>query len=111
MVHERMVDIACASSEVDNDDDKVGGGGGSQYFLITPKLLSGLVYKPGMKVLCIVSGEHMPEDYTLVDFGRAVRRMREIAGSDSSRKGKGKGKAVGGSSETARWNSSVDVGA
>ncbi|KAJ9267116.1 hypothetical protein DTO212C5_6034 [Paecilomyces variotii] len=111
MVHERMVDIACASSEVDNDDDKVGGGGGSQYFLITPKLLSGLVYKPGMKVLCIVSGEHMPEDYTLVDFGRAVRRMREIAGSDSSRKGKGKGKAVGCSRETARWNSSVDVGA
>ncbi|KAL1849547.1 Structural maintenance of chromosomes protein 5 [Paecilomyces lecythidis] len=107
MVHERMVDIACASSESDNDN--VGGGGGSQYFLITPKLLSGLVYKPGMKVLCIVSGEHMPEDYTLVDFGRAVRRMREIAGSDSSRKSKGKGKAAGSSHETARWNTGVDV--
>lgn len=47
MVHGRMVDIAA--------DD-----GGSQYFLITPKLLSGLKYRRGMTVLCIVSGENMP---------------------------------------------------
>lgn len=48
MVHGRMVDIAA-------DDD-----GGSQYFLITPKLLSGLKYRRGMTVLCIVSGENVP---------------------------------------------------
>ena len=35
-------------------------GSPSQYFLITPKLLSGLKYKRGMTVLCIASGEHMP---------------------------------------------------
>ncbi|ETN37297.1 uncharacterized protein HMPREF1541_08288 [Cyphellophora europaea CBS 101466] len=52
MVHGRMVDIATAS----RDD----GGQGSQYFLITPKLLSGLKYKRGMTVLCIVSGESVP---------------------------------------------------
>ncbi|KAL4870394.1 hypothetical protein BDV12DRAFT_165889 [Aspergillus spectabilis] len=81
MVHERLVDIACAPS---ND-----GSGGGQYFLITPKLLSGLVYKPGMKVLCIVSGEHMPEDHNLIDFGAAVRNMRAIA-----ERTKGKGRAI-----------------
>lgn len=106
MVHERMVDIACASSEADNED--VGGGGGSQYFLITPKLLSGLVYKPGMKVLCIVSGEHMPEDYSLVDFGRAVRQMRQIAESASNRKGKGRASEHP-NGPSSRWNGSVDV--
>ncbi|KAI9369411.1 P-loop containing nucleoside triphosphate hydrolase protein [Aspergillus egyptiacus] len=81
MVHERLVDIACAPSGE--------GGGGGQYFLITPKLLSGLVYKPGMRVLCIVSGEHMPEDHNLIDFGAAVRKMRAIAG-----RSKGKGRAI-----------------
>ncbi|KAL4989417.1 P-loop containing nucleoside triphosphate hydrolase protein [Aspergillus falconensis] len=72
MVHGRLVEIACASS---GD----GGGGGGQYFLITPKLLSGLVYKPGMRVLCIVSGEHMPEDHNLIDFGAAVRNRRALS--------------------------------
>ena len=47
MVHGRMVDVATNE-------------GGSQYFLITPKLLSGLRYKPGMVVHCIVSGENVP---------------------------------------------------
>lgn len=103
MVHERLVDIACATGENEND----GGRGGGQYFLITPKLLNGLAYKPGMKVLCIVSGEHMPQDYGLVDFGRAVRKMKEIVASRSGKgSGKGKGRAigVGGSS-----NNGVDV--
>ncbi|KAL4883907.1 hypothetical protein BJY04DRAFT_226228 [Aspergillus karnatakaensis] len=81
MVHERLVDIACAPS---ND-----GSGGGQYFLITPKLLSGLVYKPGMRVLCIVSGEHMPEDHNLIDFGSAIRNMRAVTGRT-----KGKGRAI-----------------
>lgn len=80
MVHERMVDIACAPRVPSANPDRNGviGTGGSQYFLITPKLLNGLVYKPGMKVLCIVSGEHMPTDYNIIDFGRAVRTMRQI---------------------------------
>lgn len=113
MVHEHMVDIACAGpSGGSGGDDDVGGGGGSQYFLITPKLLSGLVYKPGMKVLCIVSGEHMPEDYNLVDFGRAVRRMKEVSEASGSRnKGKGKARApLEGRTTRARGrNASVDV--
>lgn len=80
MVHERMVDIACAPRVPPSNRDRNGviGTGGSQYFLITPKLLNGLVYKPGMKVLCIVSGEHMPSDYNSIDFGRAVKTMRRI---------------------------------
>ncbi|KAF7588677.1 Structural maintenance of chromosomes protein 5 [Aspergillus hancockii] len=90
MVHGRLVDIACAPSE---------NGGGGQYFLITPKLLSGLVYKPGMRVLCIYSGEHMPKDYGILDFGHAVKRMRAIKDG-----GKGKGRALEDAS-----NGSVDV--
>ncbi|KAL4917725.1 P-loop containing nucleoside triphosphate hydrolase protein [Aspergillus aurantiobrunneus] len=90
MVHERLVDIACTPS--------ADGSGGGQYFLITPKLLSGLVYKPGMRVLCIVSGEHMPEDHNLIDFGAAIRNMRAIAGA-----AKGKGRAI----ESAASRSSV----
>ncbi|EXJ77994.1 hypothetical protein A1O3_09153 [Capronia epimyces CBS 606.96] len=76
MVHGRMVDIAA--------DD-----GGSQYFLITPKLLSGLKYRRGMTVLCIVSGENMPAarerdenghwvDGPKVDFRAFVQRAKEL---------------------------------
>ncbi|KAJ5670631.1 uncharacterized protein N7477_005994 [Penicillium maclennaniae] len=103
MVHGRLVDIACASSEEEDTDDNgnpIGGGGGGQYFLITPKLLSGLVYKPGMKVLCIYSGEHMPEDYAKLDFRLAIRKMRDIRaknGDNSKGRGKGKGRAMGSS--------------
>ncbi|KAJ5180084.1 hypothetical protein N7492_003294 [Penicillium capsulatum] len=85
MVHGRLVDIACTSSdesEVDAEGNPVGGGGGGQYFLITPKLLEGLVYRPGMRVLCIYSGEHQPEDYQELDFQRAIRKMRELAGQN-----------------------------
>ena len=64
-VHERMVDIAC---------DR----GGSQYFLITPKLLTGLKYKRGMTVHCIVSGEFVPEDGSALDFKKCVRTMRTV---------------------------------
>lgn len=90
MVHERLVDIACAGSTVNNES--VGGSGGGQYFLVTPKLLSGLVYKPGMRVLCIVSGEHMPEDYTRLDFTHAVQRLRAVA--EKSGRSKGKRRAI-----------------
>lgn len=98
MVHERLVDIACAhtttnTTTASNDDDSVGGGGGSQYFLITPKLLSGLVYKPGMRVLCIVSGEHMPPDYSQLNFGHVVERLRAVKTGHSAN-AKGKGRAI-----------------
>lgn len=88
MVHGRLVDIACDSDgegATDESGNPVGGGGGGQYFLITPKLLSGLSYKPGMRVLCIYSGEHMPEEYAKLDFGRAVRKMRAINEQSKSR--------------------------
>ncbi|KLJ11603.1 hypothetical protein EMPG_13211 [Blastomyces silverae] len=94
MVHERMVDIACASGK--------NGEGGGQYFLITPKLLSGLKYKRGMKVLCIVSGEYVPEDYRQMDFGKCVLRMKAVLGT----RGKGKGREM----DTRRMDG-VDVGA
>lgn len=78
MVHGRLVDIACAPNEEEVDEDgNVVGGGGGQYFLITPKLLSGLSYKPGMRVLCIYSGEHMPESGT-INFHKAIDNMKKI---------------------------------
>ncbi|KAF2622604.1 structural maintenance of chromosomes protein-like protein 5 [Macroventuria anomochaeta] len=54
MVHERMVDIACQERT-------------SQYFLITPKLLSGLKFHSKMKVHVINSGEHVPKSTTSKD--------------------------------------------
>lgn len=88
MVHERMVDIACGQAD--------SGTTGGQYFLITPKLLGGLVYKPGMTVLCIFSGEFMPEDYTQLDFKRCVLRMKEIKAQQGlSEKARGKRAMVG----------------
>ena len=86
MVHGRLVDIACASDDEASDEDgnPVGGGGGGQYFLITPKLLSGLAYKRGMRVLCIYSGEHMPQDYGKLKFDRAISKMKAIAAQRSS---------------------------
>lgn len=79
MVHGRMVDIACANANAEEElDGNDGNGGGGQYFLITPKLLSGLAYRPGMTVLCIVSGEYVPADYTKLDFGRCLRTMGAI---------------------------------
>ncbi|KOS19946.1 Structural maintenance of chromosomes protein 5 [Escovopsis weberi] len=59
MVHERMVEIACREHT-------------SQYFLVTPKLLTGLRYDARMRVLCIASGEHMPADGRRLDFRRCL---------------------------------------
>ncbi|PHH76202.1 hypothetical protein CDD80_1725 [Ophiocordyceps camponoti-rufipedis] len=67
MVHERMVEIACREHT-------------SQYFLITPKLLTGLRYDAKMRVLCIASGEHMPSDGLKLDFGRCLARQRALMG-------------------------------
>ncbi|KAI1212753.1 P-loop containing nucleoside triphosphate hydrolase protein [Annulohypoxylon truncatum] len=70
MVHERMVEIACREHT-------------SQYFLITPKLLTGLRYDERMRVLCIASGEHMPaaEDANKLDFGNLVKIQRGLVAS------------------------------
>ncbi|CAG8976690.1 hypothetical protein HYALB_00010816 [Hymenoscyphus albidus] len=65
MVHERMVEIACKEHT-------------SQYFLITPKLLTGLRYDKRMKVLCIASGEHMPPDYKRLNISKIIGIKRAI---------------------------------
>lgn len=70
MVHERMVEIACGQAESEDS--------GGQYFLITPKLLNGLHYQRGMTVLCIYSGEYMPQEYAKLDFKQCVSRMRDM---------------------------------
>ncbi|KAI5925794.1 P-loop containing nucleoside triphosphate hydrolase protein [Camillea tinctor] len=70
MMHERMVEIACHEHT-------------SQYFLITPKLLTGLRYDERMRVLCIASGEHMPAEGKRLDFKRIVQqeqRRRRMSG-------------------------------
>ncbi|KEY68689.1 hypothetical protein S7711_00563 [Stachybotrys chartarum IBT 7711] len=67
MVHERMVEIACREHT-------------SQYFLITPKLLTGLRYDPKMRVLCIASGEHMPREGKKLDFRRCLNVQRALMG-------------------------------
>ncbi|QIX01196.1 hypothetical protein AMS68_006713 [Peltaster fructicola] len=67
LVHSRLVSIACQSNRED-------GSGGSQYFLITPKLLSGLEYHPKMKVHCIASGEWMPKNHSSLDFQKLAER-------------------------------------
>ncbi|CCU82278.1 structural maintenance of chromosomes 5 smc5 [Blumeria hordei DH14] len=65
LVHERMVEIACKEHT-------------SQYFLITPKLLTGLCYDRRMKILCITSGPHMPTDYQQLNVSRIIRLRRAI---------------------------------
>lgn len=65
MVHERMVDIACQERT-------------SQYFLITPKLLTGLKFHPKMKVHVINSGEHVPKSTASKDEWN-LRDMAKVA--------------------------------
>jgi chromosome segregation ATPase len=68
LVHERMVAVACADAAPSaRDEDGEGSGaagrvGGSQYFLVTPKLLTGLRYHERMVVHAIYSGESMPDE-------------------------------------------------
>ena len=68
LVHERMVDIACRENT-------------SQYFLITPKLLSGLKYHERMRVMCIASGEYMPKKGRRLDFRRCINLAQRIKGA------------------------------
>ncbi|KAL1843921.1 hypothetical protein VTJ49DRAFT_6864 [Mycothermus thermophilus] len=68
MVHERMVEVACREHT-------------SQYFLITPKLLSGLRYDERMRVHTIVSGENVDERGTeKMDFRRFAGIQRRLTG-------------------------------
>ncbi|KAI5846095.1 P-loop containing nucleoside triphosphate hydrolase protein [Tricharina praecox] len=64
IVHHRMVNIACQQYT-------------SQYFLITPKLLNGLLYHPRMKVHCIYSGEWVMDDFkfNITKFLKAGERQ------------------------------------
>lgn len=82
LVHKRMVDIACGSDASAALSTGEGEGeesrAGSQYFLITPKLLHGLEYARGMQVLCIASGEYMPEDRSRIDFQSCVNLARDL---------------------------------
>lgn len=97
MVHGRMVDIACAprtSSSDANEADDVSGGGGSQYFLVTPKLLSGLHYRPGITVQCIASGEHVPSAFHGTDFRHAIQTMKRINATTSRSLTNGIGQSV-----------------
>ncbi|KAB5560137.1 SMC5-like protein [Coniochaeta sp. 2T2.1] len=66
MVHERMVEIACREHT-------------SQYFLITPKLLTGLRYDERMKVHCIASGEHVPSFTDRKEIGVEVMDSKKCA--------------------------------
>ncbi|GAB7361807.1 hypothetical protein MBLNU230_g1850t1 [Neophaeotheca triangularis] len=67
LVHSRVVSIACE-------------GNTAQYFLITPKLLNGLMYHPAMKVHCIASGENMPEDHRELDFSKMAEKALALRG-------------------------------
>ena len=74
MVHERMVDIACQERT-------------SQYFLITPKLLTGLKFHEKMKVHVINSGEHVPrstggrDEWNLESMARVALEVRGRVGA------------------------------
>ncbi|KAK3383610.1 SMC5-like protein [Lasiosphaeria ovina] len=68
MVHERMVEIACREHT-------------SQYFLITPKLLTGLRYDERMRIHTIVSGEHVDKDgLEKMNFAKLAKMQRRLMG-------------------------------
>ena len=87
LVHKRMVEIACNTGASASQDGSTGaslGSGGSQYFLITPKLLHDLTYARGMRVLCIASGEFMPQDQQRIDFKGCLDLMRGLKAEAAS---------------------------
>ncbi len=47
--------------------------GTSQYFLVTPKLLSGLDYSRSLRVLCVFNGHWMAENWNVRDMLAAKR--------------------------------------
>ncbi|KAI4154444.1 MAG: hypothetical protein L6R39_001385 [Caloplaca ligustica] len=76
----RSFDSVTVNGDAGHDAESTGNNaaGGSQYFLITPKLLPSLTYARGMRVLCIASGEHMPEKADKVDFRHCVDLARGL---------------------------------
>ena len=95
LVHARMVAIATGADELapaalapsdrdgaetddESEDRSHRAARGSQYFLITPKLLHDLRYEPGMKVLCIASGEYMDPDQEAISFKRSLEIRRRL---------------------------------
>lgn len=70
-VYRRMMDIACNEYK-------------SQYFLITPKLLHDLYYDERVKVMCVASGEHMPDDGGKMDFGSCLATKRKLLAAASA---------------------------
>jgi hypothetical protein len=104
LVHERMVAIACAeggarrfhdAEDEDEDEEREerdgeeGSAGGSQYFLVTPKLLTGLRYHERMVVHAIYSGESMPDEQQasggsgggpVLDLGALAGRALRVMG-------------------------------
>lgn len=70
-VHDSMVGVTCG--------DNVG-----QYFLITPKLLTGLDYHQNMKVLIINNGPWIPEGANHVlsygSFGQCLSKYKRHHG-------------------------------
>lgn len=61
-VHNSLVEVTCKADS-------------GQYFLITPKLLTDLMYHERMKVLCVNNGEWLPEE-----TDRVGNMMRMIEG-------------------------------
>ncbi|PKS09498.1 hypothetical protein jhhlp_004115 [Lomentospora prolificans] len=68
MVHNRMVEIACREHN-------------SQYFLVTPKLLTGLRYEEGMTVLCVASGTHMPKETERLNLAECLSLQKRVMAS------------------------------
>jgi structural maintenance of chromosomes protein 5 len=108
------------SNDNDDDDDvgdivrqvdasieraELGSGSGSQYFLVTPKLLHDLRYEEGMRVMCIMSGEHLPgkdRDIQEISFAASLEIRRRM-NLQATSPGTGTG--------TAATAAVVDVGA
>ena len=87
-------DDNAARDDDEDEDEEVEGDNpdkltsGSQYFLITPKLLHDLEYQWGMQVLCIASGEYMPEDRTRVDFKGCLDLMKGLRAEEMAAGGR-----------------------
>jgi len=49
--------------------------------------LHGLEYARGMRVLCIASGEYMPQEKSKIDFGKCVEIARGLKGLRTGARG------------------------
>jgi len=59
----------------------------NRYFLITPKLLNGLMYHPRMKVHCIYSGEWVLDDFKF-DIGKFLKAGEKLYGKGNHIEGR-----------------------